>query len=150
MPNQYTPTIPAPVRFFAKVEFTDTCWLWRGNISPQGYGYFQPGKRGSKTQAYRWVYEFCVGPIPPGLHIDHLCRVHACVNPDHLEAVTVKVNINRGRRANAEKTHCPSGHAYDAENTYYDRLGWRHCRICKAIAFAKFKSKSIQATVQTL
>jgi hypothetical protein len=32
--------------------------------------------------------------------IDHLCRIKACVNPDHLEAVTNEVNASRtaGRR----------------------------------------------------
>ena len=146
MPNQYTATIPAPVRFFAKVEFTDTCWLWTGHRSPTGYGYFQFSKKAHKTQSHRWAYQFCTGEIPPGFHIDHLCRVHECVNPDHLEAVPPKVNINRGRRANAEKTHCPQGHPYDEENTYRDRIGNRHCRVCKAAALVKFHAKNTQTT----
>ena len=41
-----------------------------------------------------------VGSIPDGLHLDHLCRVPACVNPEHLEPVTLAEN---NRRAAAVK-----------------------------------------------
>jgi hypothetical protein len=68
------------------------CWLWTG-ATLRGYARFK-----TKT-AYRFAYEHLVGPIPEGLDIDHLCRVKACVNPDHLEPVTRKVNIRRGVEA---------------------------------------------------
>jgi thiol-disulfide isomerase/thioredoxin len=29
-------------------------------------------------------------------HIDHLCRNRACLNPDHLEPVTIRENLLRG------------------------------------------------------
>jgi hypothetical protein len=48
---------------------------------------------------YRRYYEQAKGPIPDGLVIDHLCRVSLCVNPDHLEAVTEAVNVQRGNLA---------------------------------------------------
>jgi hypothetical protein len=44
-------------------------------------------------------YEHHVGPIPDGLVIDHLCRVHNCVNPEHLEPVTPAENTRRGHLA---------------------------------------------------
>lgn len=130
-------------RFFAKVEFTDTpctarpelgpCWLWTAAINSCGYGSFWDGDR--IGQAHRWVYEFCVGEIPDGLTIDHLCRVRNCVNPWHMEPVTNKENILRGEAPSAShalKTHCPKGHAYDSNNTYVARNGSRHCRRCES------------------
>jgi hypothetical protein len=38
------------------------------------------------------AYELVKGPIPEGLYIDHMCHTPACVNPDHLRAVTNKQN----------------------------------------------------------
>lgn len=45
------------------------------------------------------VYEALVGPIPDGLHLDHLCRNIICVSPDHLEPVTNEENVRRGAMA---------------------------------------------------
>lgn len=66
------------------------CWLWAGADNGVGYGKFR-GK-----YAHRVSYEMRHGSIPTGLHIDHLCRVRCCVNPDHLEPVTNKENAQRG------------------------------------------------------
>jgi len=80
------------------------------------------------------AYELECGPIPDGLVLDHLCRVRACVRPGHLEAVTQRVNLLRGRTiqaANAAKTHCLRGHRFDSENTYVTSLGQRRCITCK-------------------
>jgi hypothetical protein len=55
------------------------------------------------------------------------------VNPEHLEPVTGRENALRGESfvaANARKTHCPAGHAYDTTNTYVDKNGYRECRTC--------------------
>ena len=77
------------------VEDENGCWIWQLATMPTGYGY---GTRGSKTiLAHRIYYEEWVGPIPPGLHIDHLCRQKNCVNPGHLEAVTCRENLRRGK-----------------------------------------------------
>jgi hypothetical protein len=67
------------------------CWIWQRYINRHGYGRLaRGGKRGTPRQlAHRWYYERLVGPIPDGLELDHLCRNRACVNPDHLEPVTM-------------------------------------------------------------
>lgn len=105
------------------------CWIWRGPTF-QGYGWFWIGRR--RTFAHRWAYEYWRGPFPAGLVTDHLCRVKACVNPWHLEAVTSTENLRRGRNSRRERTHCPQGHPYDAVNTYWYR-GGRSCRACSRV-----------------
>jgi hypothetical protein len=72
------------------------CWVWGLALDNDGYGRAQVGP--VKRLAHRVEYERRVGPIPPGLVIDHLCRNRACVNPDHLEPVAQVVNIRRGLR----------------------------------------------------
>lgn len=112
------------------------CWLWTGTThaaAPWDYGRFTV-RHGSEVPAHRFAWELLRGPIPEGLVIDHLCRVSRCVNPDHLEPVTQRENLLRGTGPSARHaatTHCPQGHPYDAENTYRDRRGGRHCRICR-------------------
>lgn len=114
-------------RFWSKVTKTDICWNWMGGKSAAGYGYFYAELRPNKiVRAHRWSYEQANGPIPDGLQMDHLCRNHACVRPDHLEAVTGKENQARSPRVMA--THCQFGHPL----TIVDKTNnWRGCPICK-------------------
>lgn len=87
-------------RFWAKVEKTETCWLWTASTR-NGYSWL--GLDGRCEYGHRLVYEWLVGPIPEGLHIDHLCRNRACVNPAHLEAVSQRENNVRSGIARREK-----------------------------------------------
>jgi hypothetical protein len=87
-------------RFFAKVNKTETCWLWTGCKRPGGYGQVTINKKAYSTN--RISYEMHKGKIPDGLIIRHKCDIPSCVNPDHLEIGTHKDNtrdmIERGRR----------------------------------------------------
>jgi hypothetical protein len=126
-------------RFIEKTEITESgCIVWTGGTNGVGYGSFYvgkvyPGEHG-RGYAHRWSYETFVGPIPDGLHLDHLCRNRSCVNPDHLEPVTIRENLLRGvgpSAKHAKKTHCPQGHPYAGDNLYvHPTKGMRFCRTC--------------------
>lgn len=135
--------IPVEVRFWAKVykegpipearPALGRCWVWQGKPGSHTYGVIGLGGRElPQVLVHRWAYEYLVGPIPPGLTIDHLCRNHMCVNPKHLEPVTRGENVLRGvgfAAVNAAKSECPNGHIYDDANTAWYR-GYRNCRQC--------------------
>ena len=100
------------------------CWLWTGSKSA---GYADVGIGMKVVKLHKLAWEWVNGPVPDGLELDHLCRNRACWNPDHVEPVTHKVNMERG--AHRLKTHCPQGHPYDEINTRFYR-GRRYCWTC--------------------
>lgn len=125
-----------PVRFWDRITITGKgCWEWTGTKVGEGK-YGQMMLHGKKQPTHRLTYETYVGPIPPGLQIDHLCRNHACCNPNHLEAVTPQTNVRRGtlpdvtRARHAAITQCPRGHGYTPENVIRNSRGSRRCRTC--------------------
>jgi HNH endonuclease len=143
---------PAEQRFWSLIEKNGPipqrrpelgpCWQWGGTIDEKGYGRLSNGQ-GKVVYAHRFAYQLLVGPIPHGLELDHLCRVPLCVKaiadecgPAHLEAVTHRVNCERGNAPaallayKARQTHCKRGHPWDEANTYWWR-GKRNCRACK-------------------
>ncbi len=113
-------------RFWSRcAPAADGCLMWTGALTEWGYGRFHFDYH--SVYAHRFAYEAINGPIADGLTIDHLCRNKACVNPNHLEAVTTQVNTIRHT---SSITRCPAGHGYSEENTRMDRRGKRHCRAC--------------------
>lgn len=138
---------PLVTRLLLRIEIDEQsgCWLWTRGTNDAGYGRFAIA-HDKNVAPHRWAYEFWVGLIPLGYTVDHMCHnserscaggptcAHRrCINPDHLEAVTLAVNLSRTTTLstlNAAKTHCPAGHAYTERNTYV-RQGMRTCRACK-------------------
>lgn len=126
-------------RFAEKIALADNgCIEWIGGTNNAGYGMFfvaWASGKDVKELAHRWSYEYHVGPIPNGRHIDHLCRNTLCVNPEHLEPVTQQENTLRGigvAAIHAKKTHCIKGHALSGDNLILRSNGkWRDCRECK-------------------
>lgn len=86
-----------------RTEFVpDGCWLFHGSINNCGYGQVGRNKAWGKPRtvlAHRVMYEATLGPIPEGMTVDHLCRVRNCVNPEHLEAVSIGENVRRAAAA---------------------------------------------------
>lgn len=155
----YPPT-PIEERFWKKVNKNGPipecdpelgpCWVWTAALN-NGYGRIRRGKYDDGyIYAFRFAYEYFVGPIPDGLQPDHLCRNRACVKaiadsygPSHLEIVTPKINVERGLsgKLHIPKTHCPRKHPYDTDNTYVDAKGSRSCRICRDEATQRYYAK---------
>lgn len=125
----------AEIRFWLKVDRTDTCWLWTASVTAAGYAQLSINNR--PHLGHRLAYEWLVGPIPPGTELDHLCRTPACVRPEHLEPVPHVVNVLRGQSPmaiNARKTHCVHGHEFTPANTYiHPTRGKRHCLACQRL-----------------
>jgi hypothetical protein len=126
-----------PAAFLAKIspEPNTGCWLWAASWNTTGYGNFWWEKR--CHTAHRFIYERLFGS-QDGNEIDHLCRTPCCVNPVHLESVTVKVNNDRRiglGKGNRKKTHCRFGHPLSGENldAFVTPEGHRkrRCRICR-------------------
>lgn len=151
-PKRVNPPRPmgAPVRntietFWAQVEVTGACWLWTGGLTDEGYGYYWLSGRtyGAHTIAYKDL----VSDVPAGMHLDHLCRIRNCVNPDHLEVVTPAVNSERANKPRVEATHCNHGHEWTPENTL--PLGEsKRCRQC--ILVRGHRKRGIECTYESL
>lgn len=125
----------------------DGCLLFTGPVNTDGYGQISSE---STSQAHRVAYELFVGPIPDGLHIDHLCHnrdlncqqgrecLHRrCCKPEHLEAVTPAENVIRRdarRKAMGRKYQLPTVAAWLA-----DHPGSRWEAIAAATAMDRIK-----------
>lgn len=123
-----------PPRFAAKIAHDEAtgCWLWTGALDRAGYGQVRHG--GRTTSAHQAVFELLRGQGAGEL--DHTCRRRSCVNPDHLERVSHRENMRRGKGfagENARKTHCKRGHAFTPENTRAHGDGNRACRECERL-----------------
>lgn len=130
------------VRLLALTDKLDNgCWQYKGYLH-NGYARIWDGSR--TVRAHRFSYEMVNGKIPDRLVIDHLCRNKACVNPAHLEVVTIKENTLRGdgpTSLNSRKSHCQKGHEFTPDNTAFE-CGSRICKVCKSIKAKAYMAKN--------
>lgn len=133
-PRLYFYEIPCP-----NPSLKGNCHIHRG--APCKDGYHHVFVNGKHLKVHRYVWEKRKGPIPPGMKIDHQCRVRACMNVDHLRVVTQRINAIENSTSpiaiNAAATHCIRGHEFTLENTYRHGNNWRKCRSCARIRDAK-------------
>ena len=116
------------------------CWNWQGALDLDGYAKGLRRKHnggGLEQRMARWFFEDVKGSIPDGLTIDHLCRNRACVNPDHLEAVTVAENTRRGSSAKLTREQVAQIRSLCQE-------GWQQTDIAKAYAVNQSQVSRIQ------
>jgi len=130
-------------RIFSKISIDPIsgCWNWMGGLD-NGYGRIY--WRGKRYKAHRLIYAWKFKDIPKwkdktSKELDHLCRNRSCVNPDHLQLVSNKINVIRGISPvaiNANKTICIHGH-----DAFYIIGNRRRCRECRRIFDTSAKRK---------
>ena len=130
------------------------CWRWPGATNGRGYG--RVTVDGRPLLVHRIAHELFVGPIPEGLHVDHVhargCRHRDCANPAHLEAVTVAENKRRGRQGllwTMPET-CKYGHALTGDNLGpgHGMTRW-NCRACRRESKARSRARARERALGT-
>lgn len=131
------------------VGTVEECWTWLA--CKQSGGRAQLRWRGRMESVYVLMYEEFIGPVPPGMILDHVCHNeaalrgecdggddcphHACCNPYHLTSKSQGQNLLDSpltqASINKAKTHCDRGHEFNEENTGFKNNGrWRYCKPC--------------------
>ena len=94
IPVKRWPGLIKHIKAATKVCPDTGCHVWHGQKNRNGYGRIKIGKR--RIGAHKVNYLLTFGCYQKGLMLDHKCRNRACVNPLHLEPVTVQFNTLRG------------------------------------------------------
>lgn len=135
-----------PILRFNKKYIIDQntgCWIWQDALNGiNGYGRFWNGSR--EQYAHRFSYETYKKRIPEGFTIHHKCLNKQCVNPEHLEAMSLGDNLRQPDHFIGQQilqTHCKRNHEFTPENTYYQAgTNKRSCIICRNMSDKKHKA----------
>jgi len=90
-------------RFCSKIIYNifTGCWDWIGE-NYKGYGEFS--YKGKTWRAHRFTYSFFRGELIKGMQLDHICCSPKCVNPYHLQQITIqehaKITVQRRKDPN--------------------------------------------------
>lgn len=83
-------------RISSRIIYASGCWRWSGGHNRKGYAVAGISSRPGWHFAHRAIYEILIGPIAPGMTVDHLCRERGCVNPYHMDVCSPLENFRRG------------------------------------------------------
>ena len=89
------------IRFWDKVEKTDTCWNWNASLDRWGYGRLKVC--GKFKGAHRVSYTLHYGDDPKGKMVLHDCDNPKCVNPKHLRLGTAQDNMDDMKKRKRHK-----------------------------------------------
>lgn len=131
-----------PERIVSKIIVgnKNSCWYWRGASSSKGY----PITRWKVDGVWKNknVSRLILGLEDRDIYACHSCDNPRCLNPKHLfpgdNSANIKDAVKKDRHYQSTKTHCPSGHEYNEENSFFLRhpgksgniINHRSCRIC--------------------
>jgi HNH endonuclease len=134
-------SVAAEKRFFDKIRIDGDCWVWTAGKIAGGYGKFYSERR--TVLPHRWAWQFFFGDLPEDLALDHLCRRRDCVNPWHLEPVTIQVNSKRGANGYALREKCRAGLHDITDPTNWSTAGRKtpRCRLCANERAAEFRAR---------
>jgi hypothetical protein len=131
---------PIEERLFPRIDASGDCWIWTGAIHKRnGYGVINKGRRLGAARVHRVVWELLVGPVEPGLDLDHLCRVRACCNPDHLQPATRLTNVTRGSHGAGRPRGFRCDHPNTPANTITTKRGTVTCRACMNASNVRYR-----------
>lgn len=117
------------------------CLVWTGALH-KGYGTVWVNEEQACRRIHRVMYQLFVGPISDP--IDHLYRVTACANPDHLEDVSAAENVARADTPTSwsmMQTHCKEGHEYNEANTRVEFRDDGIARVCRPCGNARGRAR---------
>lgn len=135
-------------------------------------GYSQIFHKGKQQAHHRVIFENLFGPIPKGMHIDHICHnvavangmclgerncIHrSCINPNHLRMLTPRENQLEGLRGLKNRVKCTNGHdltidgAIEVRNRPNGKTG-QVCRECRLVnsrnAQSRFRARKKEALI---
>lgn len=120
-----------------RIDPINNCWLWQYPMHSDGYGQVHYNSQNIMTHRLSAHLSLELDLNDRTIQVNHKreCSNKNCCNFAHLYLGSGSENIidsyvNGRIPWNLLKTHCPSGHEYNKENTYLDGKGYRRCRIC--------------------
>lgn len=123
MAESQTRSLNIPTELNRYIINEKSCWIWQGHIDKDGYGKVKFGWQ--MHQAHRLMYWRTIGD-PKGFHVHHKCDVKACVNPAHLELITVEAHNSHHKTKLSLDQRSAIKEEYRTKGTIMDKLATKY------------------------